>query len=211
MFSLQDALSLPDPAYSFLWGVQNASFPALVSQGMPNYDYKRYIHAVGLTHPSFQAAPAFRHSKNRYYIGSSDINSLTITFYEDRNYSTHKWIAWWRAAFRNKRYQYSLPKDYKGMIEVALLSGVTDEQSFWENEYAGEPGVIGSGSGELSESGVDSIGLSSVSLTARLVGLFPTTPSPTDLDFNNNQRIIVPIEFQVDDVQYFADGVKIEA
>jgi hypothetical protein len=178
----------------------NASVPALVKQALPAYDYRRYMHSVGLTHPSFQAAPAFRATQNRYYVGQSDVNSITINFYEDSKYTTHAWVATWRASIRNKRRQYSLPKQYKGSLDVAMLSGLVDGQSAEKLDY----------DDEYANSGVDSVGDSSISMTARVLGIFPTTQSPTDLDFSRTDRIVVPIEFQVDDVQYYVGGVRIE-
>lgn len=201
MFSLQDALTLPDPAYSFMWSVLNMSVPPVLAQKMPNYDYKRYIHSVGLTHPTFQSAPAFRHAQNKYYIGQSDVNSVTINFYEDANYTTHKWIASWRAAFRTSRFQYAVAMDYKGSMDVAMLSGLVEEGVATTSDYDDE----GNNMGETP------VGTDSISLIARLLGIFPTTQSPTDLDFSRGDRIIVPIEFQVDDVKYLTNNGTIES
>lgn len=187
MFSLRSALSLPDPALACFWACTDIAVPA--AGVLDNYDVMRYVHSVSLTHPFFASNGAYRAGKESYYVGRYDVNSITMNMYEDSNYSTHKMLVRWRNLIcdRNSR-AFALPVNYKGSITLNLLSGITGGSN--------TPN-FGDSNDSLQETAPDS-----TVLTVVLTGVFPSTQSPTDLDFTNGGRIIVPVEFVVDDVQY---------
>ena len=178
-WSIEEALTIPDPAWS--WAFRCLEFRltnistigASLSAGSSLIDL-RYVQGVSLPHPYFDHAPAFREATRTYYPGFNDVNSLSVTFFEDSQYRVHRMLNNWLSLIRNKFGLYSLPKSYKGTMLVA-----------------GYPANSGRSAG----------GTQSPTYVFRVTGLFPTTQPPTDYSYDSNGRLTIPMEFSVDSAE----------
>lgn len=230
LFNLQEALDLPEPAFSNLWLCEDIIHP----KGLPHFDHKRYVHSVSVTHPFFNPSTAFRHGKSNYYAGNYDTNSITLNLYEDKDYSTHKFLCAWRNAICDPNtFAYSLPVQYKGFLKVTMLTGIDDSKlsvamSSSDSEDLGSnlatniersvrkfkqfsealqsqnqsiQHILDMGN-RRSDKGTGLSTDGNVAMSIIFAGVFPTSQSPTDLDFGRAERIIVPVEFSVDQVLY---------
>lgn len=132
-FSEDYADSILDPALTSQWIIR---FPNLTSEQI-------FAETLGL---SFQKIPAkARHggASNTYFPDFNDVDAVSITFYENKNYETTKWINQWRLKVVNKDGTYGLPIDYKVDAEASFYPIDSDEatlrvaiKQMWPTEQA---------------------------------------------------------------------------
>lgn len=169
---LDRALSLPDPALVFRWDCISVTFGSAAALVIPENFYD-YVHGVSLPIPHIETNPAFRQATHTYYPGFSDVNSTTLTLYEDHSYTMHSLMQTWRAIVVDADGNYGLPVDYKCEFKFRLLGLAEGENTATVK----------------------------VPLVARVIGMFPTTQAPTDLNYQSSDRVIISQEFSVDDVK----------
>lgn len=183
-WTLEEAITLPDPAWAWSFRVLELRLfnpsSALARQGGMSGDSGgslvdlRYVQGVSIPMPFLESNGISREATKLYFPGFEDVNSATFTFYEDSNYTVHKMLHKWRRLIRSDKGLYSLPVTYKGTALVALY-----------------PAILSSERGASARP--------TPSLKLRLNGLFPTTQPPTDVNYESNNRVTVPMEFSVDD------------
>ena len=76
--------------------------------------------------PTFHKTPAqarFSQGSNDYYPGTTDVDGISVTFYEAYTYSTSKWLnSWRRMVYDPITSNFGVPKSYKQNIVVEAYS-----------------------------------------------------------------------------------------
>ena len=143
------ALNLKDPALSttFLvrmpWAADNLK--------------EIVVEKVTPTFSKTPATPRFNQGSNTYFPGITDIDGLTVSFYETYDFAVITWLRNWREkVYNTSNGVYGMPKDYKKSIHVIQYgqgsnSKVADVkyQGCWPTDtaplsldYTDESGVI---------------------------------------------------------------------
>lgn len=115
------ALSAPDPALSSLFIIR-----------LPFGDYTKDILAEKAD-PTFSKTPAnprFTNGSNAYYPGITDIDGMSISFYETHDLRVSKWLNDWRLmVFDKTDGSYGMPADYKKTINIGYIDPTTGKES----------------------------------------------------------------------------------
>ncbi len=113
-FTSDFADSVPDPALTSQWLVR-----------FPNSTNAYSSIPEEMTTPFTKVPAKARHGggTNTYFPDFNDIGTISITFYETKDYDCLKWITEWRKKVVNPDDgSYGLPNDYKVTITVELYS-----------------------------------------------------------------------------------------
>lgn len=118
-FTLNDVLSLPDSAPAWKWIVR---MPIVAGA----YLSSLYVEEISLPFNNTSSDGRYTGGSKTYYPSMTDISAVTITFYEDVNYTSMNYLLNWRALVVNPNtYFYGLPSVYKQPIEWELYNGVS--------------------------------------------------------------------------------------
>lgn len=106
------ALGAPEPALSSIWIVK-----------IPFNTQNIFIAAeqVSATVRKIPGESRFTGGRNKFYAGTSDIDSVSITFYETDDYAVSKWLYSWRKLVEDNGI-YGLPADFKKIFYVFAYS-----------------------------------------------------------------------------------------
>jgi hypothetical protein len=114
MLTRELALSLADPA-------QNNLF--LVTVPFTNGKHFHVVaETISMTFPKVPFRPRFSQGSNTYYPETSDIDGISISFYETHTYQVTGWLDTWRKLLIDSRGNYGLPAVYKKDVPVQVFS-----------------------------------------------------------------------------------------
>jgi len=119
-FTLNGVLSIPDPAPAWQWLVRMP-----IVQG--GFLSSIYCEEISLPFNNTSSDGRYTGGSKTYYPSMTDISAVTITFYEDVNYTVMNYLLNWRAIVVDPNtYFYGLPSAYKQPIEWELYNGVSN-------------------------------------------------------------------------------------
>lgn len=108
--SRQLALSIKDPALASLW---------LLKVPFADFQVEVVAEKVQPTFNKTPANPRFNQGSNSYYPGITDIDGLSISFYEQVDYPVSMWLNTWRKlVFNPEDGVYGMPSVYKQDIVI---------------------------------------------------------------------------------------------
>ncbi len=116
---LKQVLALPDPLPSFKWVAE--TIPNILGQAQPR-NFKDYVEAVDLPFNNVKIADNWYGGAGyTYYPGTHDISSFAVTFYEDMNGTSLKYIMAWKALVKDFNSGiYNLPTVFKKDLVLLL-------------------------------------------------------------------------------------------
>lgn len=115
--SLQTLLGMPDPLLNFKWICTSLPFDAPFNLPV------NYVEGIDLPFNNIAVGDkAHSASGYTYYPGTHDISSFSITFYEDVDASSSKYLHSWKTKVKDfDTGLYNLPTEYKRDIVIQLL------------------------------------------------------------------------------------------
>jgi len=129
MLERTQAHALPEPALATLWYL---SVP--FTNGMI---YHVYAERVSATFPKTSFRPRPADGKNKYFPESTDLDGLSITFYEMYDYRVHKWLSEWRKLIKDKDGNYSPAALYKKDMTLRLYARTNMSSPIYTVNYIG--------------------------------------------------------------------------
>ena len=127
MLNRQYALNAVDPALSTRWYVM---VPGATS---PTF---AVAESVTATFRKIPAKSRYRTGKNSNYADNSEIDGLTIVFFETSDFQVTKWLRTWREMVFHPDGTYGLPVQYKKDIFVQML-GIENNNVQLSLKYTG--------------------------------------------------------------------------
>lgn len=118
-----------DPQFNFNWRVFLPEIRG--TDGVSGFDgsvlevFNYYVEDVHISLPFFTAQDYFRNGTRVYYPTYSDTGTINITFYEDGNMNTTRYIEAWKNLIQNRvTGLYNFPSAYKKQITVVTLDNM---------------------------------------------------------------------------------------
>lgn len=118
-FTLKKLEERPPPMLTFRWTCLKLPFEMDVN----------YVESISLPFPTVDVGdPLYGGGTFFHFPTFVRLDSFNMTFYEDQNATTYKWIIKWISKIRNfKEGWYNLPGEYKMPIEIAIFDDVEDQ------------------------------------------------------------------------------------
>jgi len=118
---LRDMLSRQDPQFVQDW--------AITMPGRPNILHPSMVEAITFPLPTIETEPIFGATARTYYAKYNDIDTLTLTLYEDQLHTSNRYIDDWRSLVVDSEGNYRLPETslqqgagYKAPIVLTALT-----------------------------------------------------------------------------------------
>lgn len=125
-----------DPLYSFDWVVELPDLPG-VNLTVNKSTFNFYAEETSLALPFFSPQATFRNGTQTYYPGFSDVGTISIVFYEDKDMNTSRYLDYWHSLIQDADGNYALPNTYKKEFYVSCFDckgnrvGVFTIQGAW--------------------------------------------------------------------------------
>lgn len=117
-FAIENLIDRPDPLLKFMWRCTHLPFKM----------DENYVESVSLPFPNIDAGDSLYGAGTFFHFPSHvRVDSVSLTFYEDRLLTTTKWLTAWKGKIRNfSKGYYNLPSQYKRNLHFDLINDSLD-------------------------------------------------------------------------------------